>query len=93
VKKTFVISGKVSRFSGKGGWFYISVPKKYTLKLKDQRKTWGMYPIIVRINKTSWNTKLMMKKGGDYFVALNKEIRDIENIVEGKIIKAKLTLI
>lgn len=90
---SFVIENRVSKFPGIGGWHYVSVPKKYTLKLKERRKTWGMYPIIVKVGNTSWRTKLMMKKGGGFFVALNKEIRKIEDIVEGKIIKAKITLI
>jgi len=93
VKKTFVISDKVSRFPGKGGWFYVSVPLKHTKYLKEQRSAWGMYPIMARINTTSWKTKLMMKKGGSFFVALNEKIRKKENIVKGNIIKVNFSLI
>jgi len=75
-KKSFTISGKVLKFPGKGGWHYIAVPKKYTKELQERRKAWGKFPIMVRVNKTSWKTKLMLKKGGDFFVAFNKEIRE-----------------
>jgi len=92
IKKSFTISGKVLKFPNKGGWFYISVPRKYTKTLKEQRKVWGKFPIIVRVNKTSWKTKLMLKKGGDFFIAFNKKTREKENIVKDKLIKVNFYL-
>jgi len=74
----------VQKFPGSSGWVYITVPKKYTLKLKQYRKAWGMYPITANVGDTTWNTKLMMKKGGDFFVALRADIRKKEKIVVGK---------
>ena len=91
--KFFVVSGKVSKFPGKGGWFYVDVPKKFMKKLKEQRSRWGMYPINVKIGDTSWKTKLMMKKGGDFFVALKVNVREKEKITKGKIIKVNVALI
>jgi len=93
MKKSFVISGRVSKFPGKGGWFYISVPKKYTKILNEQRNTWGMYPIKAQVGNTSWKTKLMMKKGGNFFVALNANVREKEKITKDKIIKINFSLI
>ena len=68
--KSFVISGKVSKFPGKDGWFYVDVHKKFMKKLKEQRGRLDMYPIKVKVGNTSRKTKLMMKKGGDFFIAL-----------------------
>jgi hypothetical protein len=93
MKKTFDVSGRVSKFPGKGGWYYVSVPKKYTERLKEKRPAWGMYPIRVRVGNTSWATKLMTKKGGDFFVAFNKKVRDKEKIIKSKRIKVSVTLI
>jgi len=59
----------------------VAVPKKHKTQLQQQRHTWGRYPITAHVSKTSWQTKLMMKKGGDFFVALNKAIRNKEKIV------------
>ena len=93
MKSSFMISGKVFKFPGKGGWFYVAVPKKYTKVLKEQRRTWGMYPIRAHVGGTSWKTKLMMKKGGDFFVALKTIVRKKENIAKGKIVKVHVSLI
>ena len=91
--KSFTISGKVMKFPGKGGWFYVAVPKKYTKNLKEQRHTWGMYPITARIGNTSWKTKLMMKKGGDFFVAIKVNVRKKEKIAKGREIRVQISLI
>jgi hypothetical protein len=42
-----------------------------------------MYPITAHIGETSWKTKLMMKKGGDFFVALKAAVRNKEKIAVG----------
>ena len=75
--------GTVQKFPGFGGWVYVAVPTKYTKELKARRRAWGMYPIIAHVGKTSWKTKLMMKKGGDFFVALKATIRNKEKIAVG----------
>ncbi len=58
--------GTVEKFPGESGWFYVSVPGKYSESLKIDRKTWGRYPITANVGKTSWKTKLMIKKGGNF---------------------------
>lgn len=93
MKKSFEIYGKISKFPGKSGWYYVSVPVKNKKYLKEQRPAWGMYPIMARVGNTSWKTKLMMKKGGDFFVALNEEVRKKENIIKAKRIKVNFSLI
>lgn len=80
------------KFPGPGGWVYVAVPKKYTAELKQRRRAWGMYPITAHIGKTSWKTKLMMKKGGDFFVALKLAIRNKEKIAVGNSVTVSFTL-
>ena len=75
--------GTVQQFHGYGGWVYVAVPKKYIKELKQRRRAWGMYPITVRLGRMSWKTKLMMKKGGDFFVALRSAVRNKEKIAVG----------
>ncbi len=84
--------GSVQKFLGPGGWVYIAVPKKYTLELKRRRRAWGMYPITAQVRKASWKTKLMMKKGGDFFVALKTSVRNKENIAVGDRVKVSFKL-
>jgi len=76
-------TGSVEKFPGDGGWVYVAVPKKHTDDLKKRRRVWGMYPIMAYVGDTSWETKLMMKKGGDYFVALKAAVRKKEKIAVG----------
>ncbi|PIR38950.1 MAG: hypothetical protein COV34_00035 [Candidatus Zambryskibacteria bacterium CG10_big_fil_rev_8_21_14_0_10_42_12] len=83
MKRDFSFTGIAQQFPGSGGWVYVAVPKKFTKDLKQQRRAWGMYPITAHIGTTSWKTKLMMKKGGDFFVALKTTIRNREKIAIG----------
>ena len=83
MKRDVTFKGAVQKFPGSGGWVYVAVPTKYTKGLKQRRRAWGMFPIIAYIGKTSWKTKLMMKKGGDFFVALKATIRNKEKISVG----------
>ena len=62
---------------------YVAVPKKYTKELKQKRRAWGTFPITAHVGKTSWQTKLMTKKGGDFFVALKATIRRKEQLDVG----------
>lgn len=79
-------------FTPPSGWHYVAVPKKYTSELKELRGTWGMYPITVHVGNTSWETKLMTKKGGDFFIALKSDIRKKEELSAGDIIKISFKL-
>ena len=81
--KRYSFKGTVERFSGESGWHYVAVPKKYTKELHEKRAAWGMYPITAHVGGTSWKTKLMMKKGGDFFVALKATVRSKEKIAVG----------
>ena len=83
MKRDVTFKDTVQKFPGSGGWVYVAVPKKYTKELNKRRRAWGMYPITAHVGKTSWKTKLMMKKGGDFFVALKTSLREKENISKG----------
>jgi len=84
--------GVVPQFRGVGGWFYVAVPKKHTKQLKAMRRVWGMYAITASVGHTSWKTKLMMKKGGDFFVALRADIRRKEGIKQGDTIRVSFRI-
>ncbi len=83
MKRDFSFNEIVQKFPGSGGWVYVAVPKKFTKELKQRRRAWGMYPITACVGHTTWKTKLMMKKGGDFFVALKATIRNREKITVG----------
>ncbi len=83
MKRDIIFKATIQKFPGRGGWVYVAVPKKYTNYLRGRRRAWGMYPITARVGGTSWKTKLMMKKGGDFFVAFKSAIRNKEKIAVG----------
>ena len=76
-------NGTIQKFPGYGGWTYAAVPKKYTQELKRKRAAWGMFPVTVHVGKTTWRTKLMLKKGGDFFVAFKASVRRQEDLFTG----------
>ena len=92
MKWDFSFTGTAQQFPGSGGWVYLAVPKKFTKKLNERRRAWGMYPITAHVGHTTWKTKLMMKKGGDFFVALKATIRNREKIAIGDRIPVSFTL-
>ena len=92
MKRDVIFKGIVQKFPGLSGWVYVAVPTKYTKELKARRRAWGMYPITAHVGKTSWKTKLMMKKGGDFFVALKTTIRNKEKIAAGDRVTVSFTL-
>ena len=92
MKLNIAFKGTIQKFPGSGGWVYVAVPKKYTEELKRRRRAWGMYPITAHVGDTIWKTKLMMKKGGDFFVALKATVRSKEKIAVGDRVAVSFTL-
>ena len=92
MKQNYSFAGTAQKFPGSDGWVYVAVPTKYTKELKERRRAWGMYPITAHVGKTSWKTKLMMKKGGDFFVALKVTVRNKEKIAVGNRVAVSVTL-
>lgn len=92
MKSNYRFQQTVEQFPGSGGWVYVAVPTKHTKELRQQRRAWGMHPITAHVGKTSWKTKLMMKKGGDFFVAFKADIRSKEKIAVGDSVDVSFTL-
>lgn len=88
------VKGKVKVFSGQAAWFYVTVPRKHTDKLKGKVKTtaWGFIPIEVTVGKTKWNTSLLPMGDGSFFIALKAQVRKKEDISLGDTLKITYTL-
>lgn len=83
--------GTVERFDGNAAWFYLEIPSN-DLPAHLPTGHWGFVKIVARVGRTSWNTSLMPKGDGEYFVALKKEIRKREKIFLGDEIKMNITI-
>jgi len=81
-KQYFKITETVKLFPQKGGWFYISVPKKFTDISKEYADR-GLVPITAKHKDYEWNTSLLPMGDGTHFIALNAKVRKIGNIKKG----------
>lgn len=89
--KTYSISGKVEKFPGKGGWFFIKASEEISKSLKS-KVNWGLVPIRVTLGKTSWDTSLLPMGDGTHFVALKAVVRKKEKVSLGDKVSLKFIL-
>lgn len=80
------IAGTVKRFKGKGGWYYIPVPKKSIPEDLPKNRN-GFIPGEFSLNETTWKSSLLPMGDGGLFVALKKEVRKAQSIDVGDEVK------
>lgn len=91
--KHFTIKGKVVRYPGPGGWYFVEASKEISKQLKSltifEVKKVGLNYIKVRatIGNTSWSTTLFPQKNGPYLIAIKESVRKAEGITEGHIVR------
>jgi len=90
----FSIKGRVQRFPGKYGWYYVELDEAMS---KDFRRILAdLWPALLmaefRINKTAWQSSIMPIKNGPLFIALPARIRKAEEIDEGQTVTIQFGL-
>ncbi len=90
MNKTFHIQKKVWVWPGNiSAWHFIYVDgteKEYIEKHGNKSKN-GLIRIEATIGKTTWQTSLLpFKKDNTYLIALKKQVREKEQIIEGDMI-------
>jgi hypothetical protein len=60
------------RIRGKGGWTYVTVPKKLVPPIT---RAWGRTPVRASLDGTEWATSVWRTKTGDGFLPVPKRIR------------------
>lgn len=92
---TFSVSGKVKRFQGKYGWYYIELDEDISQNLRPLLR--GLWPALLKarfkLNKTTWKSSIMPIKDGPLFIALPSKVRKAEGIDVGHSIKVDVELI
>ncbi|MEK7509478.1 MAG: DUF1905 domain-containing protein [Patescibacteria group bacterium] len=106
--KSFEIKGKVWRYEGPGGWYFVYVPEALSRRIKDAarnpgragKKKGGFHFVRIKatIGKTSWNTSLFPTSGkgggaGPYLLAIKADVRHKEGIAEGDAVKVQCSLL
>ncbi|RJR14162.1 DUF1905 domain-containing protein [Candidatus Parcubacteria bacterium] len=95
--KVFAIHGKVWKYEGPAGWYFVYVDKKISEKLREEksakRVAWGYIQIRAKVGKTSWDTTVFPTKEGPYLLAIKASVRKKEGIDEGDTVRVACTLL
>jgi hypothetical protein len=63
---------ELHRFPGKGGWTYVTVPKKLAPPIT---RAWARTPVRASIDGTEWETSIWRSKTGEGFLPIPKRVR------------------
>lgn len=63
---------RLKRIPGKGGWTYVSVPKKLTPPVT---RAWARTPVRASLDDVEWATSVWRSKTGEGFLPIPKRIR------------------
>ena len=94
-KEIFSIQGKVWKYSGPAGWYFVYVPKKESEGIKKKSLVtvgFGFVPVQVTVGESTWKTTLFPTKEGPYLLSIKANIRKLESIYEGDEISVKFML-
>ena len=84
----FEFSASCWKYSGKGSWFFISLPSDLSVEIRElfgqEEQGWGRLSAEAQIGDTTWPTAIWFDtKKQEYLLPLKAEIRRKENISEG----------
>lgn len=63
---------KLFRTPGKGGWHFVTVPTDLAPPVMG---SWGMTPVIAKVDGKGWNTTIWHDKQGRSYLPVPKKIR------------------
>lgn len=76
---------KIWKFSGQGGWHFVSLPQEFAKEIRDNLKSeeegWGRLKAIAKIGNSEWQTAIWFDtKMNTYLLPLKAEIRKKEKL-------------
>ncbi len=97
MKTKFTMTSKVWFYSGKAGWYFLTLPPKPSEAIRKNfaplARAWGSLPVTVTMGKTRWETSIFPeKRSGAYVLPLKADVRRKENIDEGDRIKFSVVI-
>lgn len=94
--RTFRIQGKVWRYPGPAGWFFVNTGLKVAGEIRFfedlQKVGWGFIKVSARVGLTQWHTTLFPTKEKDFLLAIKASIRKAEGIEAGQVLEVTFTL-
>ncbi len=94
-KKSYVFTGKVWKYEGPAGWYFVYVSDRVSVAIKHAKQRtvgFGFVPVIAQIGKTAWETTVFPTKEGPYLVAIKSPVRKKESIAVGDMVRVRITL-
>jgi hypothetical protein len=95
--RTFRIRGKVWRYPGAGGWFFVNTGPKVAEEIRFCEELvkvgWRYIKVRAEVGRTRWETTLFPTREKDFLLALKGEVRRAEGIEEGDEVKVRFTVI
>lgn len=94
-KFKYSFKGRIWRFKGPAGWYFVTLPKSLTKKIRSvhhlSEEGWGRLKTSATIKKTNWNTSIWYdSKIGSYIIPIKASVRKSESLSEGILVKIDL---
>lgn len=95
-QKSYSFSGKVWKYKGKGGWYFITLPKNLSKEIRKNHgldeEGWGRLKALANIGQAEWKTAIWYdSKFNAYLLPLKSLIRRLEKIEDATTMKVVLT--
>lgn len=96
-KISYRFSADIWRYSGQGGWYFVSVPVKLSKEIrscnKELEEGWGRLKINARTGSTIWETAIWFDSKQDcYLLPISAAIRKQERLTAGMKITVEIQL-
>jgi len=94
VASTYSFSAKLWRYPSVVAWYFISVPKVESARIKKNirvKRGWGSVRVRTFIGKSIWQTSVFPdSKSGMYLLPVKSSVRRAEGIDEGERVRVVL---
>lgn len=97
MKIKFQFSGEIWKYSGKGAWYFVTIPEELSREIRDtaqwQEEGWGRLKTIAKIKDVEWETSIWFdKKANAYLLPLKADIRKQLKLEDGMKIEVLLNI-
>ncbi|NNC38763.1 MAG: DUF1905 domain-containing protein [Acidimicrobiales bacterium] len=95
---SFTFSAKLWKWTGKGTWFFMTVPKEYADEIRffapDSKRGFGSVRVTASVGETVWKTSIFPSKStGAYILPIKAEIRKNNALNDGSFAEVKIDII
>lgn len=95
--RRYVFKGKVWKFKGKAGWYFVTLPRNLSLKIRKNHgrdeEGWGRLKASAKIGQSTWQTAIWYdSKFKSYLLPIKTQIRKVNKIENNSTITVGLSL-